>query len=305
MPGAERVLDFSLGQAHLSMRYEQLIIRRAEAPEASVPMAETAVVVLASREVTCTQAALDGLMRHGAAVVVCDWSMLPTGMMIPLAANSTQTQRIAAQIGAPLPLRKRLWQQVVRRKILAQAELLGVIHGDDGGLPGLVRRVRSGDPANVESTAAQRYWQCLFRDPDFRRRRDADDQNRLLNYGYAVLRAAVARALCAAGLHPSVGLHHHGRTNPFCLADDLMEPFRPLVDGAVHRAVAHWGRNVPLTRDVKAVLVGVLHDRLASGGEQRTAMEWIARSASSLARIVCREPGAEKRLFFPESMVPP
>lgn len=304
MPGADRVLDFSLGQAHLSMRYEQLVIRRKDAPDTSVPMAETAVVVLASREVTCSQAALDGLMRHGAAVVVCDSAMLPTGMMLPLAANSLQTQRIIAQIAAPLPLRKRLWQQVVQRKILAQAQALQATHEDDGGLPDLVARVRSGDPTNVESTAAQRYWQCLFRDPDFRRRRDADDQNRLLNYGYAVIRAAVARALCAAGLHPSVGLHHHGRGNPFCLADDLMEPFRPLIDAAVHRVVAHWGKDVPLTRDVKSTLVGVLHQRLVSHDEHRTVNEWITRSASSLARIVCREPDAEKRLFFPASMVP-
>ncbi len=305
MPGAERVLDFSLGQAHLSMRYEQLIVKRDGAPDASIPMAETAVVVLASREVTCTLAVLDGLMRHGAAIVVCDWSMLPTGMMLPLAANTLQTQRIIAQTNAPAPLRKRLWQQVVQRKVRAQAEMLETLHQDDGGLNALAERVRSGDPTNIEATAAQRYWQCLFRDPDFRRRREAQDQNRLLNYGYAVLRATVARALCASGLHPSVGLHHHGRTNAFCLADDLMEPYRPMIDGEVFAIVAQRGKDTPVDGPAKSALVGIMHRRLRHAGESRSVMEWIGRSAASLARHICREPTTEKRIFFPESMVPP
>jgi len=305
MPAADRVLDFSLGQAHLSMRYEQLVVRRDGLPETTVPMAETAVVIMASREVTCTLSVLDGLMRHGAAIVVCNATMLPTGMMLPIAAHTLQTQRIIAQTLAPLPLRKRLWQQIVKRKILAQAEMLQTLHEDDGDLVVLAERVRSGDPTNVESTAAQRYWQCLFRDPDFRRRRDAEDQNRLLNYGYAVLRAAVARALCAAGLHPSVGLHHHGRNNAYCLADDLMEPYRPMIDGEVFAIVAERGKDAPMDGSTKAALVGVMHRRLVHRGEKRTVMEWISRSAASLARLVCREETGEKSVFFPKTMVPP
>lgn len=154
-------------------------------------------------------------------------------MMLPLNANVLQSQRLAAQASAPLPLKKQLWKQIVRREILAQGELLAELRDGDHDLSELARAVRSGDPDNREAVAARRYWPVLFEDPNFHRRFDAPDANRLLNYGYAVLRAAMGRAMCGAGLHPALGLHHHHRENPFCLADDLMEPCRPLIDAAV------------------------------------------------------------------------
>lgn len=302
MPGGERVLDFSLGKAHLCVRYEQLVVQREGVPDLPVPLSETAVVVLASRRVTCTLPALDGLMRHGAAVVVCDESMLPSGLMLPLASHHQQTQRMIAQATASRPLRKRLWRQIVRAKVRAQGAMLEVVRGDDGGLYELARSVRSGDPENVEGQAAQRYWPLLFDDPRFRRRRDAPDQNRLLNYGYAVLRAAVGRAVCAAGLHPSLGVHHHGRANAYCLADDLMEPYRPLIDGEVREIAAESGPDTALDGAVKERLVGVLHERLEDAGERRTVLEWIGRSAASLARCVC---GEEEAVFFPDGLLRP
>lgn len=302
MPGGERVLDFSFGQAHLSLRYEQLIIRRDGMPDATTPLEEAAVLVLASRQVTCTLPVLDAMMRHGAAVVVCDESMLPSGMMLPLAAHTWQTQRMIAQATIKRPRAKQLWAQIVRHKVCAQGAILSDVRGDDAGLFALARTVRSGDPMNVEAQAAQRYWPLLFDDPEFLRRRAAPDQNRMLNYGYAVLRAAVGRALCATGLHPSLGLHHHGRANPFCLADDLMEPYRPLVDAEVRAITGEWGGDVTLEGRVKERLVGVLHGRLDHDGEARTAFEWVSRSAASLARCI---EGGEERLFFPEGLVRP
>ena len=143
-----------------------------------------------------------------------------------------------------MPVCKRLWRQIVRAKIKAQAALLVELRGTDFGLGALVLRVRSGDPSNVEARAARRYWPHVFADLDFRRHRENEDQNILLNYGYAVLRAIIARAICAAGLHPSLGIHHHNRYNAFCLADDLMEPFRPAVDHAVAEYMAHARRAV-------------------------------------------------------------
>lgn len=300
--GADRVLDFSLGQAHLCVRHDQLVVKRDGLPDATTPLAEAAVVVLASRRVTCTLSVLDGLMQAGAAVVVCDGSMLPSGMMLPLAGHGWQTQRMIAQATATAPTRKRLWRQVVRAKVRAQGSVLHGLRGDDCGLFALAQEVRSGDPMNIEAQAAQRYWPLLFDSPEFLRRRGAPDQNRLLNYGYAVLRGAVGRAICAAGLHPSLGVHHKSRSNPFCLADDLMEPYRPLVDAEVRELAGEFGPGVELDPAVKARLAGVMHERLGHEGEQRTVFEWVARSAASLARCLM---GEDDELFFPDALVNP
>lgn len=188
---------------------------------------------------------------------------------------------------------------MVRIKILAQAAVLMEHYGINGGLEELARQVRSGDRENLEGQAAQRYWPLLFPETIFRRRFDADDQNRLLNYGYAVLRSAVGRAICAAGLHPSLGIHHHSRTNSWCLADDLMEPYRPVVDSEVVRIVGEWGPDAPLDRSNKQRLIGILHQRLEHDGESRTCLDWISRSASSLAGVYL---GTRQRLVFPKGL---
>lgn len=302
MPGAERVIDLSEAKAFLSVRHEQLVVRTDESAEVTVPLAELAAIVFTSPRLTTTQPALAGIMRHGGTVIVCDEAHHPVGMMLPLNANTMQTKRMLAQVRAPVPTGKRLWKQIVQAKIQAQAAALESIHDDDAGLRGLVARVRSGDPTNVEGQAAQRYWPVLFADPGFRRRREADDQNRLLNYGYAVLRAAVGRAICAAGLHPAIGVHHHGRNNPWCLADDLMEPYRPLIDRAVVNLVREFGADCSLDRETKPVLVGVLQDRLIHGDrspEIRTVFDWIGRSAASLAQVFL---GQSKEMFFPDGL---
>lgn len=304
--GADRVIDFSMGQARLSVRYDQLIIERDGQTPVSTPIREIAVLVLANRRVTLTQAVLSKVMDAGGAIVVADEAMLPSGLMLPLNGHTTQTQRMIAQAGATQPVRKRIWQQIVIAKIQAQAAALELRLGDSAGLEELARQVRSGDPENLEAQAAQRYWPLLFGDPDFRRRRERDDQNRLLNYGYAVLRAAVGRAICAAGLHPSLGVHHHSRNNPFCLADDLMEPWRPLIDLEVAEMVGERGVDAPLDGYAKQRLVGVLHERLRDSGESRTVFEWISRSAASLARALTEAGKArEIRLFFPEGLLRP
>lgn len=296
MPAAERVLDFSEAAARLSLRHEQLVVRTEDRENTTVPLAEIAAMILASPRLTATQPLLAGVMRHGGAVIVCDESLCPAGMMLPLNANATQTQRMLAQVRAPVPMGKRVWKQIVQYKIRSQAVALATAGRPDVGLFELAKRVRSGDPTNVEAHASQRYWPLIFDDPQFRRRRDASDQNRLLNYGYAVLRAAVGRAICAAGLHPSIGVHHHGRNNPWCLADDLMEPYRPLVDSAVVELVGQDGSDCPLDKSSKPRLVAVLTDRLTSQGESRSVFEWISRTASSLAHVFL---GESDRVFYP------
>lgn len=308
MPGAERILDFADDSkpTRLRVRHRQLIIEREGEQEISTPIDEAAVIVLASPRVSLSQSVLSVLMASGGALVVCDSSKLPSGLLLPLTAHFAQTQRMLAQASASLPRRKRVWQQIVRAKVRAQGAVLAARNGHrptgvaDGGLVALAGRVRSGDPDNIEAQAAQRYWPLLF-GPEFRRRFDAPDQNRLLNYGYAVLRAAVGRAVCAAGLHPSLGVSHRGRNNAFCLADDLMEPYRPMVDDAVAEIAGSIGADAPLDKRTKPPLMGTLHERLEHAGERRTVFDWIGRSAASLARVLCGE-NEKGQVFFPDGL---
>ena len=292
-----RILDFSEAPARLRVRTAQLIVERQNLPEVSVPLADLAVVLVAHPQVTFSQAVLSGLAIAGGVFVTCDGYSLPVGMLLPLAAHTTQAERFAAQARAPLPTRKRLWQQIVRAKIQAQAALLVKLRGTDFGLAALAPRVHSGDPSNVEARAARRYWPHVFADLDFRRHRENEDQNILLNYGYAVLRAIVARAICAAGLHPSLGIHHHNRYDAFCLADDLMEPYRPVVDRAVADYMSTHDEPYKLEAAAKQNIIGDLTSRYDVNGQQRTLFDAAARMASSLADVFM---GNAEELELPE-----
>lgn len=293
----DRILDISEASATLHVRYSQLVIEPESGPEVTTPLSELAVLVISHPRVLMTQSVISGMAESGGSVVICDGKHLPVAMMLPLQAHTTQAERFARQALAPLPLRKRIWQQIVRAKISAQGRLLRELHGDHAGLLAIPERVRSGDASNLESQASRRYWPLLFQNPKFRRGGPGPDQNAHLNYGYAVLRATVARALCGAGLHPSFGVQHHNRYNPFCLADDLMEPFRPLVDRAVYYWVQDHDPGEPLDKEAKAWLLEPILRRYACEGESRTLFDLLARSAASLARAFL-----EKRceLYLPE-----
>ena len=293
----ERIIDISETPARLSVRYEQLVVEREDEPKETVPLSELAVLVVSNPRVIYTHAVLCGLAAAGGVLITCDERHMPIGMMLPLQAHYVQAERFALQAQAPLPTKKRLWQQIVQAKVRAHGSCLKELRGDDGGLNALASRVRSGDPDNLEARASRLYWTALFDDPAFRRDRDAEDQNRLLNYGYAVLRAIVARAACACGLHPSLGLHHHNRYDAFCLADDLMEPFRPFIDRAVARLIDEDGPHASLDRDTKRALLQALTGRITLAGEERTIFDVAARCASSLAAVFA---GERKRLILPE-----
>lgn len=255
------------------------------AQEQTIPLDDIAVVVAAHPQVTLTLAVLSGFASTGVLLVACDEKRQPAAMMLPLATHHLQTERYAAQAQMSQPARKRLWQQIVRAKIEAQAKLLEERNGTNLGLSAMAARVRSGDPGNVEAQAARIYWRALLGD-DFRRSPEGEGVNPLLNYGYAVLRAAVARSICAAGLHPTFGLHHRNRYDTFCLADDLMEPFRPLVDAVAATLAAERGDGVALDRDTKRALLEPLLGRYVDQGESRTLFDWLARMAFSLAAVV-------------------
>ncbi len=291
--------------ARLSVRDSQLVIEREGLLPFLTPVSGITALLLAHPQVTLTQAVFSRLAEVGAIVVTIDGQYRPAAMSLPMQTNSLQSERIAAQAELSPVLRKRLWTQIVQAKIRAQGRLLRELHGADGGLEPMSRRVRSGDPDNLEAQAARRYWGLLFGDARFRRggdqTMDGPDQNRHLDYGYTVLRAAVARAVCAAGLHPSLGLRHHNRYDPFCLAADIMEPLRPAID----RRVVLWMREHdpagPLDSAAKKWLIEATIMRYWWGREQRAFPDVVARIASSLAAALT---GRERRIDLPEALDP-
>jgi len=292
----ERILDLSQEPVALSVRNDLLILHRDGQEVASVPVCDLAAVVVSHPQVTYTQAVLARLAESGAAFIVCDAKHLPAGMLLPLSGHHLQAERFHRQALASLPTLKRLWQQIVRAKIAAQAHLLERLTGSDAGLAAMISRVRSGDPHNVEAQAARKYWPALF-GRDFRRNHEAEDQNRCLNYGYAILRGTVTRALCASGLHPSLGLHHHNRYDAFCLASDLAEPFRTAVDEAVHAWCRDHDPKAALDSETKRTLLRIAETRYNFGEESRGLFDTLSRVSASLAAVF---EGRAKGVDLPE-----
>lgn len=291
--------------ARLSIKDAQLVIEREVCLPFITPVSGVNTLLLAHPQVTLTQAVLSRLAESGAMVVTIDSRFLPVSMMMPLQAHNLQTERLATQTGMSLTLRKRLWKQIVQAKIRAQARVLKQLHGTDGGLVASAKRVRLGDLENIEAQAARRYWGLIFGDNKFRRGADplqtGPDQNRHLDYGYTVLRASVARAICASGLHPSIGLHHHNRHDAFCLAADLMEPFRPLIDHRVALWVRQFGADGPLDKNAKRWLIEAVTMRYLLDGESRALSDILFRWTASLAAVLA---GNAKHLHLPESIEP-
>lgn len=285
----ERLLDFSESPAFLSLDNGLLSIRMEDQVPQTMPLSDIATVVTSHRQVVLTQNILAAFGKAGVILVCCDERHRPASMLLPLEEHYAQTERFAAQAEAPGPMKKRIWQALVRTKIKMQARVLVALHGQDFGVGPLARAVRSGDPANVEATAAQRYWPKLFADPAFRRGNDEDSRNALLNYGYAVLRAITARAVCASGMHPSLGVNHRNRYNPFCLADDLMEPLRPLVDLRVAHMCASAPAPLKLDKVTKPVLLGAMAARYGFRGESRTLFDIVARQSRAVAAVYLRQ----------------
>lgn len=264
--------------------------------QATVPLHELAVLLLSNPQVSLTQPVLSRICESGGVVITCDARRQPIGMLLPIIAHHAQVSRFVLQAESKPTLRKRLWQQVVRGKIASQASALEHLHESSHGLRNLIPQVKSGDPANVEARTARRYWSLLFAKPSFRRDRDAPDQNRWLNYGYAVLCAVVARAICAAGLHPSLGIHHHNKYAGFPLADDLMEPLRPIVDIAAAQMLAEEFSFDPFDHSWKPRVIDALTGTLEMHSEQRSLFDASARIAYSLAAAF---EGNVSKLVFP------
>lgn len=250
-----RVVEVATDGRHLSLDRGFLVVSQDRAEIGRVPLADLAAVVVNAHGVTHTTNLFVELAGRGVPVVLCAANHRPEAVVWPVAGHYAQAGRVADQAGAAQPLKKRLWAQIVRAKILAQGATLAATGAPHGGFHLLSRKVKSGDPENVEAEAARRYWPLLF-GPDFRRDKDGGGLNGLLNYGYGILRAAVARAVMASGLHPSLGLMHSNRQNALVLVDDLMEPFRPTVDLEVWH-LAGRGR-VVVDAEAKVALARVM-----------------------------------------------
>lgn len=307
----KKTLCFS-NPAYLSLRNAQLVIRLPEvekavgisdefkkAAEVTRPIEDIGVVVLDHKQITITSGALEALLENNCAVITCDNSHMPVGLMLPLAGNTTQTERFRHQLDASLPLRKQLWQQTVQCKIRNQrAVLQECSKAETRCMQAWANDVRSGDPDNLEARAAVYYWKSLFGHvPGFIRDREGVQPNSLLNYGYAILRAVVARALVASGLLPTLGIHHHNRYNAYCLADDIMEPYRPYVDRLVYYVTEHYGVDIELSKDIKSELLSIPTIDVVIGGRRSPLMVGVAQTTASLYKCYS---GELRKIAYPE-----
>lgn len=298
--------------AYLSLKNAQMVIKLPEVenndtlPDSfktkntiTKPIEDIGIVVLDNKQITITSGLLEALLENNSAVITCDSKGMPTGLMLPLYGNTTQNERFRAQIEASLPLKKQLWQQTIQHKIANQATVLkDIVNVETGCMYTWVKEVRSGDPDNLEGRAAAYYWKNLFGHiPGFNRERTGVPPNNLLNYGYAILRAVIARALVSSGLLPTLGIHHHNRYNAYCLADDIMEPYRPYVDKLVLEILNRYGENVELTRDIKAELLTIPTIDVTIQGKRSPLMIAATQTTASLHKCFA---GEHRRMHYPE-----
>lgn len=299
----KKTLCFS-NPAYLSLRNAQLVIKIPEiekvdslsedlkkAAEVTRPIEDIGVVVLDHKQITITQGALEALLENNCAVITCDSQHLPVGLFLPLVGNTTQNERFRDQLNASIPLRKQLWQQTIQCKIKNQATVLKEFSSvETRCMEVWANDVRSGDPDNLEARAAVYYWKNLFSHiPDFVRAREGVAPNNLLNYGYAILRAVVARSLVSSGLLPTLGIHHHNRYNAYCLADDIMEPYRPYVDRLVYEITDHYGNENELSKDIKAELLSIPTLDVVINGKRSPLMVAVSQTTSSLYKCFSGE----------------
>lgn len=310
----KRTLCFT-NPAYLSLKDRQMVIRLPEVEKSdmpdvlkkesvrTIPVEDIGVVVFDNRQITITHGLLEALLENNCSVVTCDSRSMPVGLMLPLCGNTVQSERFRDQLDASVPLKKQLWQQTVKAKIDNQAAVLAACAGAETGC---MRRwsadVRSGDPDNLEGRAAAYYWKSLFAGvpglSDFTRNRQGIPPNNLLNYGYAILRAVIARSLVSSGLLPTLGIHHHNRYNAYCLADDVMEPYRPLVDSLVFGIVNEYGGNTPedITKELKMRLLGIPVTDVRIGGKRSPLMVAATQTTASLYKCFT---GEARRIAYP------
>lgn len=315
----KRTLYFG-NPAYLSMKDKQLLIKLPEVvsndslPDSfkleaikTIPIEDIGIVILDHKQITITHGLMEAFLANNTALITCDSSRMPVGLLLPLSGNTTQSERFQAQISASLPLQKQMWQQTIQAKIENQAHVLtnssNVVVKN---MLAWVEQVKSGDSSNLEARAAAYYWANMFPEiPNFRRGRDGLPPNNLLNYGYAILRAIVARALVASGLLPTLGIHHHNRYNAYCLADDIMEPYRPFVDKLVVEIASQndgftstetIAVKLDLGKDIKSKLLSIPVLDVMINGQRSPLMIAVGITTASVAKCYL---GEGRRILYP------
>ncbi len=297
---------------YLSLRNSQLVLRLPEIEkndtvsdsfkkesERTIPIEDIGVIILDHKQITITHGLLELLLENNCAIITCDSSHLPVGLMLPLCGNTTQSERFREQIDASIPLKKQLWQQTIKSKIENQAFLLEdtrkVIVNN---MRIWANDVKSGDPDNYEARAAVYYWANLFPHiSDFTRHREGVAPNALLNYGYAILRAIVAKSLVSSGLLPTLGIHHHNKYNAYCLADDIMEPYRPFVDKLIVELPENELRGENLTSELKMKLLSIPVLDVIINGKRSPLMIAVSQTTASLYKCFS---GEVRKISYPE-----
>lgn len=284
-----RIVEVADDKRHLFLSHGFLVVQETEGQRkelGQVPLDDITAVIANAHGLSYTNNLLVALAERCAPFVLCAANHNAVGMLLPIEGNYQQAKRFDAQIAASQPLQKRLWAEIVKSKLQQQAAALEATGAPHIPLSALVRKVRSGDPDNFEAQGARRYWGLLFGD-DFRRDQQAGGLNAMLNYGYTILRAATARAVIAAGLHPTIGLHHSNEGNAMRLVDDLMEPFRPMIDLKVWQL--HKQDEREITSASKRTLVKTLYDDMQTGAGATPVMVCVQKLATSLTQVFLGE----------------
>ncbi|MCB8963760.1 MAG: type II CRISPR-associated endonuclease Cas1 [Bacteroidales bacterium] len=296
----KRTLYFG-NPTYLKAKDQQMVVEYpgGDSETKSVPIEDIGVVVLDSPQITITHVLLNKLLANNTAIITTDERHMPSGLLYPLESNTLQSERFAVQLTASVPLKKQLWQQTVQAKIQNQAFLLKSVGVDIEPMLYWARSVKSGDPDNYEGRAAAFYWKNLFEgytNDVFTRGRYEEEPNNLLNYGYAILRAVIARSLVTSGLLPTLGIHHHNRYNAFCLADDIMEPYRPFVDRTVYEIVKEGIDCSELTKEIKAKLLTI--PALDVIIDDKSSPLMIATQRTTASLYDCFE-GTSRKIMYP------
>lgn len=293
--------------AYLSLKNRQLVIKIPEIENneslpknfvsdftRTIPIEDIGMIILDNKQITITHGTLEALLENNSSIITCDETRMPVGLMLPLCGNTVQTERFRNQLNASIPLKKQLWQQTIQSKISNQASLLKNKRGVEiRNMLKWVSEVKSGDKTNLEARAAVYYWSNLFN--DFKRERTGEPPNNFLNYGYAILRAIVARGLVSSGLLPTTGIHHQNRYNAYCLADDIMEPYRPYVDNLV--VEMHDNGEYDLNKQAKQKLLTIPVIDVNINGQRSPLMIAVGLTTSSLYKCFS---GINRKILYPE-----
>lgn len=291
----KRVLCFE-NPARLSLKLAQMVVELQDVTR-TLPIEDIGVVILDHKHITITHALIDVLLANNVAIVTSNDKHLPVGLMLPLDGNTLQSERFRAQIDASEPLKKQMWQQTIVSKILGQAHVLGTQHIEHNNMLKWAKDVRSGDTDNMEARAAAFYWRNMFEKDAFIRDPQGLPPNNLLNYGYSIVRAMMARALVGAGLLPTLGIHHHSRYDAYCLADDIMEPYRPFVDMKVLEMWKKGDITSDISSEQKRELLGVTTMDVNISGHRSPMMLAIQTTAQSVQKCFS---GEARKIIYPD-----